>query len=77
MRKLRYTVRDTDTGAYLAEAEILLPGIMASTWTRHRDKAQRFPGVKSARNMADRLGGNGALEIYNGKGERIECCGRT
>lgn len=71
MQKPRYTIRDADTGAYLVGAETLLPGIVMTTWTRQKDKAMRFPGAKSARGMAARLGGSEALEIYNARGERI------
>lgn len=69
----RYTVYDTEAGKYLQRATELpgWPGVLATEWTRHRAKAQRFPGVKSARRMVDKLGNYSEFVVKNGKGEII------
>lgn len=69
----RYTIYDTEAGKYLQRATELpeWPGVLVTDWTRQADRTQRFPGVKSARRMVDRLGRDRALAIRNGKGEII------
>ena len=48
MKRPRYAVYDTETHKYLREA--LLPDgdprQRVTKWTRHPERAQRFPGIK-------------------------------
>lgn len=39
------------------------PRIIVTHWTRHRDRAFRFPSFQAARNMAEALGGGGQFEV--------------
>ena len=45
------------------------PRVLYTEWTRNLGKAQRFPGVKSARGMRRKLGGN--LTIISERGREI------
>ena len=69
----RYTVYDTEAGKYLERATEMpgWPGVLVTDWTRRPERAQRFPGVKSARRMVDKLGRDQALVIKNERGEII------
>lgn len=72
MRKPRYAIRDNFTGRYLREAErhIGQEGQLYTHWTNRPEKALRFPGLKTARRMADRLGGD--IGIVNMRGETLQ-----
>jgi len=69
----RYTVYDTEAGKYLQRATEMpgWPGVLVTDWTRRPERAQRFPGVKRARRMVDKLGRDQALVIKNERGEII------
>lgn len=68
MRKLRYAVYDTETGKYLRVALLLGPHLRVTKWTRRPEKAQRFPGIKSAQSMVDALGDWNNIVILNARG---------
>lgn len=72
MRKQRYTLFNPMLGNWLLRVEFPPEGagaVALTTWTRHRERAMLFPGVKSARAVADKLGSG--LEIHNAKGESV------
>lgn len=74
MRRPRYTLYDTDTRRYLREAVQPDgdPDQLYTHWTNVAAKALRFPGVKSARRMAERLSSyRGEILIKNARGEII------
>jgi hypothetical protein len=58
-RKLRYGIYDTARHVWLRQA--ILPtgdgSAMVTEWTQRPEKALRFPGVKSAEAMLEKLGG--------------------
>ena len=72
-RKLRYTVYDTARHVWLREA--IMPtgdrSAMVTTWTQRPERAQRFPGIKSADAMLEKLGRFSEFVIVNGKGEIV------
>lgn len=57
--KPRYAIYDTAQRQYLASFKKPVKGVDAAVtlWTRKPDHAQRFPGVKSARGVAEWLNG--------------------
>ena len=65
MRQGRHIIRDTWSGRWLEEATMPTgeARITVTKWTRHRDRAYRFPSLQAARNMAEALGGGGQFEI--------------
>ena len=73
MRKLRYTIYDTAAKKYLERAEQPLGNErqLATQWTRHPERAQRFPGIKSADAMLEKLGRYSEFIIINGRGEIV------
>ena len=72
MRRPRYMVFDERTHRYLREVMQVdgNPMTIATTYTRSAGKAQRFPGVKSARAMRDKLGESHL--IHDERGNVIE-----
>lgn len=74
MKKPRYSLYDTDTRRYLMLA-VQPDGAqdpIYTQWTGDREKALRFPGVKSARRMALKLESRrGEIIIKNARGESI------
>ena len=59
MKQGRHVVFDTWQGKWLEEA-VMPTGearISVTKWTRHRERAYRFPSLQAARNMAEALGG--------------------
>ena len=73
MRKLRYTIYDTWQKKYLERAEQppWNERQLATQWTRHPERAQRFPGIKSADAMLEKLGRYSEFIIINGRGEIV------
>lgn len=59
MRQGRHIIFDTWSGRWLEEATMPTgeARITVTKWTRHRDRAYRFPSLQAARNMAEALGG--------------------
>ena len=57
MAKLRYSVYDTTRKRFLKSVAQYDdgPDSLVTDWTRHNERALRFPGAKSARGMAKRL----------------------
>ena len=72
-RNLRYTVYDTWQHKYLRQATQPLGTAdqLHTEWTRHPERAQRFPGIKSADAMLEKLGRFSEFVIINGKGEIV------
>lgn len=72
-RKLRYGVYDTEQRVWLARAELPAgdDGAMVTEWTKRAEKALRFPGIKSADAMLEKLGRFSEFVIVNGKGEIV------
>ena len=72
-RKLRYGIYDTARHMWLQQA--ILPtgdgSAMVTEWTQRPEKALRFPGVKSAEAMLEKLGRFSEFVIINGKGEIV------
>ena len=68
----RYAIYDTVRREYLASFRKPVKGVDAAVtqWTRDREHAQRFPGVKSARGVAEWLNGEkyGGCVIINSRG---------
>ncbi len=72
-RKLRYTVYDTARHVWLREA-IMPTGVgsaMVTTWTQRPERAQRFPGIKSAMAMVRKLGSYSQFVVKNEKGDIV------
>lgn len=69
----RYTVYDTEKREYLESAEMPLgsDGQMVTHWTRRRECALRFAGVKSAAEMVAKLGNYSEFVVKNDKGEVV------
>lgn len=72
-RKLRYAIYDTWHKAWLRQATPSDDGrhILATAWTFHPDEALRFPGIKSADAMLEKLGRFSELVIVNRKGDIV------
>lgn len=72
-RKMRYAVYNTARHVWLREA--IMPtgdgSAMVTAWTQRPEKAQRFPGIKSADGMLEKLGRFSEFVIVNGKGEIV------
>ncbi len=69
-RKLRYAIYDTWQHKYL-ETAIQVTGSsdqLHTKWTARREKAQLFPGIKSADAMLEKLGRVSELVIMNLQG---------
>lgn len=65
MKQGRHIIFDTWQGKWLEIATMPTgdPRITVTRWTRHRDRAFRFPSLQAARNMVEALGGGGQFEI--------------
>ena len=72
-RKLRYGIYDTARKAWLRRMEAPVDGVGAvvTTWTKRAEHAQRFPGIKSADGMLEKLGRFSEFVIVNGRGEIV------
>lgn len=71
MRKPRYAIYDTARRRYLLRVTLPdpdSPRVMITTWTEREAQALRFPGIKSAQGMLDRLGNWNNLVIINRRG---------
>lgn len=72
MTKLRYTVYDTTSKKSLLSFHRPVDKLDAAVtkWTRNRECALKFPGTKSARNVALWLNANhhGGCVVLNAKG---------
>ena len=75
MAKMRYIVLDTTTQEYLASFHIPVATVDAAVtnWTPYIDLAMKFPGVRSAKNVARWLDGNryGGCVVLNAKGDIV------
>ena len=73
--KLRYTIFDTVTRRYLCTFHRPVEKLDAAVtqWTRYKEKALRFPGVKSARGVARWLDTDecGGCVVMNARGEIV------
>ena len=71
--RMKYTVYNTVLRKYLERATQPLgcESELVTEWTRHRERAQGFPGKKSAETMVRRLGSYSEFVVKNGKGEII------
>lgn len=72
--KLRYAVYDTWRGEYLRELLLMRTDtggymVIGMEGTRRADEAMRFPGVKSARQTIERLGGGAEYVVINQRGD--------
>lgn len=72
-RKLRYAIYDTWRHRYLEQVAQPLGSAeqLHTQWTKRAEKAQRFPGIKSADAMLEKLGRFSEFVIVNGKGEIV------
>lgn len=73
MTQLRYTVYDTEKREYLVQitAPTGSTDAVVTEWTKHPEKAARFPGVKSASAVVRMLGSYSQFVVKNAKGEII------
>ena len=73
MQRMRYTVYDTEAHKYLERATQVMgtDEHLHTEWTRRADRAQRFPGRKSAEAMVRKLGGYSQIVIKNSRGEIV------
>ena len=65
MKQGHHIIFDAWQGKWLEIATLPTgdPRITVTHWTRHRERAYRFPSLQAARNMAEALGGGGQFEI--------------
>ena len=72
MKGMRYRIFDTETNKYLKRATQVGgdPRVIFTEWTRNPERAQGYPGMKSARAMRDKLGGK--LTIHNTRGREVQ-----
>lgn len=72
-RRMRYTVYDTGQRKYLrlATQPMGCEDQLVTEWTRHAERAQGFPGKKSAEAMVRKLGGYSEFVVKNGNGEVV------
>lgn len=72
MKRLRYRIYDAEAHRFLRAVEQIdgNPLAVFTTWTHHTERAQLFPGVKSARQMRGKLGGRDLI-IINERGKVI------
>ena len=70
---MRYTVYNTAMRRYLARATMPLgdQSEMVTEWTKHQERAQKFPGKKSAEAMVRKLGSYSEFVVKNARGEII------
>ena len=73
MPKMKYTVYNTEMHRYLKSAAQPLgcESELVTEWTSRAERAQGFPGKKSAEAMVRRLGSFSELVVKNGKGEIV------
>lgn len=75
MKKLRYSIYDVAAKKYLSEFHrpVSEVDVAVTNWTRKPQCAMRFPGTKSARNVARWLDDNshGGCIVLNAKGNIV------
>ena len=71
--RMKYTVYDTGRRKYLASATDPLGSgkELVTEWTRKAERAQKFPGKKSAEAMVRKLGSFSEFVVKNSRGELI------
>lgn len=71
--KMKYTVYNTVLRKYLqlATQPMGCEDQLVTEWTRHAERAQGFPGKKSAEAMVRKLGGYSEFVVKNGSGEVV------
>lgn len=74
MKRPRYRVYDTYRREYLAELLLMRMddggmAVVGMRGTREPAEAMTFPGVKSARQTIERMGGGAEYVIINAKGD--------
>lgn len=77
MTKQRYMIFDSETGRYLKYVLIPdpdTPDVFETRWTKDKGRAEKFPGIKSAKRILERIvgGSYGALSIMNSRGWVIQ-----
>ena len=73
MRRMHYMVFDTSQRKYLelAVQPLGTDGELVTKWTRHPEKALKFPGIKSGQRMVRKLGGYSEIVVKNERGEVV------